>query len=519
MIDLSVKQQIILYHIDGMSNRAIARKLHISKDTVNKYVNDYDQQKADLMAADPEMDVTEVIQAFVEKPSYDTSSRGPRHSTEEAARIIEQCLEENAVKRATGRQKQQMKKIDIHEHLLDLGFDISYSTVKRLVSEIEKTRKEAFIRQEYDYGDICEFDWGEVKLDIGGSGYRNYQMAVFTAAKTNHRFAKLYRCQDTTAFQESHAEYFKYCRGVFHTMVYDNMWVAIKKFVGPREKEPTEGLLQLSVYYGFSFRFCNIRSGNEKGHVERSVEYVRRKTFSKPGCDSFDTLEKANEFLRKKCDELNARDTTGRFEEEQEHLLPVGPKFEACRKAPGHVDKYSTVTIERNHYSVPDDLVGREVEVRIYTDRIAIYHDRQVVARHERVFGKDTWQIDIYHYLWTLKKKPGALPKSTALLRADTRIKKIFETYYSNDARTFLEVLEIIQEKGIDAVESAIMRLARLSPKDISADKVRELCNKAEKEAANVSPVGTDHLSEISQQTLGQYDRLRQLQNEERMAG
>ena len=49
MIDLSVKQQIILYHIDGMSNRAIARKLHICKDTVNKYVNDYDQQKADLL--------------------------------------------------------------------------------------------------------------------------------------------------------------------------------------------------------------------------------------------------------------------------------------------------------------------------------------------------------------------------------------------------------------------------------------------------------------------------------------
>ena len=49
MIDLSVKQQIILYYIDGMSNRAIARKLHISKDTVNKYVNDYDQQKADLV--------------------------------------------------------------------------------------------------------------------------------------------------------------------------------------------------------------------------------------------------------------------------------------------------------------------------------------------------------------------------------------------------------------------------------------------------------------------------------------
>jgi len=54
-------------------------------------------------------------------------------------------------------------------------------------------------------------------------------------------------------------------------MVYDNMKVAVKRFVGT-EKEPIEGLLQLSIYYGFRYRFCNVRSGNEEGHVERSVE-------------------------------------------------------------------------------------------------------------------------------------------------------------------------------------------------------------------------------------------------------
>jgi transcriptional regulator with XRE-family HTH domain len=32
------------------------------------------------------------------------------------------------------------------------------------------------------------------------------------------------------------------------------------------------GLLQLSIYYGFQFRFCNVRSGNEKPHVERTVD-------------------------------------------------------------------------------------------------------------------------------------------------------------------------------------------------------------------------------------------------------
>ena len=150
---MAAKQQIIPEHLNGTSNRDIARSLYVSKDTVNKYVNEYDRKRAELTAADPETDISEIIQDFV-------------------------------------------------------------------------------------------------------------------SADNNYRFSKLYMSQDTMAFQESHADYFEHCGGVYRTMVYDNMKVAAKRFVGPKEKEPTEALLQLSVYYGFSFRFCNTASGNEKGYAE-----------------------------------------------------------------------------------------------------------------------------------------------------------------------------------------------------------------------------------------------------------
>ncbi len=55
MIDLVIKQRIILAHIDGMSNRAIANLLHMSKDTVNKYVNEYDEKRAQLLLANPDI--------------------------------------------------------------------------------------------------------------------------------------------------------------------------------------------------------------------------------------------------------------------------------------------------------------------------------------------------------------------------------------------------------------------------------------------------------------------------------
>ena len=88
VITLVIKQRIILAHIDGMSNRAIANVLHLSKDTVNKYVNEYNEKREELLHMHPDMDTSEIIQAFIEKPTYDSSNRIPSKATPERAREI-----------------------------------------------------------------------------------------------------------------------------------------------------------------------------------------------------------------------------------------------------------------------------------------------------------------------------------------------------------------------------------------------------------------------------------------------
>lgn len=131
----------------------------MSKDTVNKYVAEYEKQKSELLLMSPDVDSEELIQAIVEQPKYNSSNRKPQRVTPEVIEAIEECLEINEWRRANGMSKQQMKKIDIHGYLVNKKmFDISYSTVKRLVKSIEDRHREAFIRQEYDYGDVCEFD-------------------------------------------------------------------------------------------------------------------------------------------------------------------------------------------------------------------------------------------------------------------------------------------------------------------------------------------------------------------------
>lgn len=190
MIDLKTKQRIILLRQGGKSLREIAAELHISKNTVADCVRNYEKARDKLLRADPDMDPEEIIQEFMEAPKYDTSSRGKRKATPEIMEAIRECLDENREKRLTGRTKQQMKKIDIYDHLKQMGFQVSYSTVKGWIREMEDAPREAFIRQEYRPGEVVEFDWGEVKLKIGADkDYKAYQMAVFTAAYSNYRYS------------------------------------------------------------------------------------------------------------------------------------------------------------------------------------------------------------------------------------------------------------------------------------------------------------------------------------------
>ena len=519
MIELVKKQKIITKHLEGVSNRQIAKDLKIDKNTVNSYVKEYDAQLQKLLADNPDMNENELAPCILDNPRYNTENRDISSAAKIAMPIIKECLADNKRKRETGRSKQQMRKVDIYRYLKKNGHTVSYSTVKRLILRIEKEAEEAFIHQEHVPGAETEFDWGEVKLNIGNTGYKKYQMAVFATAYGNHRFARLYRTQDTAAFQESHVDYIHFCKGVFNTIVYDNMRVAVARFVGPTEKEPTEALLELSSYYGFHFRFCNTRRGNEKPHVERSVDVVRHAAFVEPGDDCFESLSEANEHLLRKCFELNSEPRSdGRipneiFEEERPFLICEKPKMSCFIKRNAiKVDKFSTVAIHKVHYSVPDIFVGKKVNARVYTGRVEIYDNENLIASHDRHYRQGEYVLDIFHYLRTLKRKPGALPQSSALLQSDAIVQKIFEDYYISDPKGFLQVLELINEIGAEPVLTSLEELSKKVTCDYSVDKVRLIYSNLIDVATESSQPKQDKLSIKSKSTLQQYDQLRDLQ-------
>ncbi len=511
------KQEIILRYVrDGESIRQISRETGISRQTIGKYVDEYSSQKEALSRLSGESP-SELIESIVELPRYNSSNRKKRKLSAAIITRVKACLLENTRKRSCGQHKQQMKKCDIHQRLRSEGYDIGYSSICALINELEGKKPESFIKQTYEYGQVCEFDWGEVKIFIAGT-LRKLQMAIFTTAKGNYRYARLFVKQDSAAFQQAHAVFFAHIGGVYRELVYDNMQVVVKRFVGPTEKEATKGLLSVALYYQFGFRFCNVRRGNEKGHVEKSVEYVRRKAFSIR--DEFESLEQANDYLLEVCGRINEMPQPGQqgqsareiLDIERSYLLAVGPAFECGELRESRVDKYSTICVETCRYSVPDAYVGQMVSVRIYPDRLICFVDGLRLCEHSRQHGFHQWSLSLAHYLHTLHKKPGALSGSIALKQSERALQEIYESYYRESPKDFIELLLYMKdaEKGIEEIEQVIRRLTRLGCCEISTDKIKVAC------APRIPEVEPLASGEIGQSALRQLSRLASLIPEHR---
>ena len=185
--------------------------------------------------------------------------------------------------------------------------------------------------------------------------------------------------------------------------------------------------------------------------MERSVEVVRRKAFCEQ--DTFDTIEDAGEQLLRACSELNfplciyEGSAEQKLEEEQKYMLPLKDEIGCFEQHSYHVDKYGTIVIRGIHYSVPDTLVGKEVTVFIYSNKIVVYHEKDIVATHEKT-PVNGWKLDLMHYLRTFEKKPGSIAGSTALSMASDELREIFTEHFSESPSDFILLLKKTREKN-----------------------------------------------------------------------
>ena len=215
---------------EGWSDNKICKTFGVSRNTIPKYERSYCSNLEELLKLDPNVDTHKIIETLIDDPSYNSSRRTARKHSEGMDIQLRKILadEENKTRLLGPGHKQALNDRQIYQLLINQGFDIGETTIRNRLRVIRDEKKEAFIKQEYDYCDRFEYDFGEVRLIIDGRNIKGY-LAVLVCPASGFRWAYLYRNAKMDVFLDSHVRFFEMLGGSFKEGVYDNMKNALER--------------------------------------------------------------------------------------------------------------------------------------------------------------------------------------------------------------------------------------------------------------------------------------------------
>jgi hypothetical protein len=175
--------------------------------------------------------------------------------------------------------------------------------------------------------------------------------------------------------------------------------------------EFTERYRGLMKHYGISCRYINTAKPNENGCVEQRNNRFKRaveQALMLRGSRDFSSRVAYELFLSQLLKQMNAGRSV-RLAEETRCLrtLPAS-RLDAQKRLHVRVGVGSTISVDRNVYSVPSRLIGETVEVRMDMETVEAWYAQKLVERMPRLRGRNRHHINYRHIIGWLVRKPGA---------------------------------------------------------------------------------------------------------------
>jgi transposase len=439
IIDVDLYGQIRhLYVQEGLSQRAIAKRLGISRNTVRKYCKG---ENVPWQRKEYQRDTTVV--------------------TEEIREFIQSCIEQDETENLP-KQRHTARRI-YHRLKQEKGFTGAESTIRKAVREIRPKPKEAFLPLEFDPGEAAQVDWGEATVYIQEKRVK-VQLFCYRLCYSADIFVKAFYRQNQESFLEGHINAFTHFGGIPRKIIFDNARVAVKEGFGIYAK-PQAQYQALSAHYAFNMHFTNINSGNEKSLVENLVGWVRRNVLVPvPRVNNIDEL---NQVLLESCTNYRNHKIQGRSQAVREqsaidcHCLKPLPAFvfDTSKSLSLRVGEDSLVQFDRNRYSVPVHLVDRQVTVKAFGNHLECYHDGVMVAKHSRCYGKGETTFCLEHYLPLLEKKPRAVFHAKPVRRSEAAALLAWGKTFPGRAKDTVKLLKLSITYGVDRLLAVKERL------------------------------------------------------------
>ncbi|WP_085505781.1 IS21 family transposase [Thalassobacillus devorans] len=378
----------------GESYADIGRRMKVDPRTVSKYANQEEfKPRKKQTRRSPVMDpVKPILEKWINE---DLKKKKKNHRT--AKRMYTQLVKNHS-------------------------FTGSYRSVRDYVSkkkqELKAYVEEAALPLESIPG-TAQVDFGEAPF-IYQSKVIDLPYLVMSFPYSNTFYFQVFPSENTECLLEGLQRMFHYMGGVPHTIRFDNLSPAVKKIGAKGERELTNTFERFVLHYGFNYEFCNPGKGNEKGHVEAMVKYVRN-NFLLPECTILD-LDHFNKTLWALAEEDRDRmhydkgflQTHLHSEDKDEWLMTPVKSFDCVRHETLTADKYGMVSVDHKQYSTSPRFAKQKVNVQITYNSVVILNDHnEVIVKHNRLYGIKRKSMIWQPYLDLLSRRPRAIKYSS----------------------------------------------------------------------------------------------------------
>lgn len=238
-------------------------------------------------------------------------------------------------------------------------------------------------------------DWGIYNSIAVGNTRRRLSFFVMVLCYSRLMYVEFTVSQTMEHFLACHQHAFEYFgHRVPKAIMVDNLRSAVLQRIIGEAPVFNPKYQSFADHYGFTIKACGVGKGNEKGRVENGVGYVKKNFLNGLQLGDFSALQP---HARRWLDEIaNVRRhgetrqrPIDRFEKEKAAMSLIRvPEFDIGQIHSLRASNQFRVTLDTNRYSVPADYASQPVLLKAYPDRVCIYHQEQLIARHQRSYER-----------------------------------------------------------------------------------------------------------------------------------
>jgi len=310
----------------------------------------------------------------------------------------------------------RLRSTRLFEMIRQRGYPGSIVQLRRYVRGMRPAaRKEAFLRLRPLAGEEAQVDWGNFGKIRIGNAQRTLSCFVLVLSWSRAVHARFALDQTLESFLRGHVEAFHAFGGTPRAILYDNLKSVVLERIGDHIRFHPR-ILDLAGHYHFAPKPCAVYRGNEKGRVERTIQYLRHSFFA---ARSFSSVADLNAQLaawieRTAHDRTVPGDPTGRrvadaLEEERSLLLPLPEHdFESDLVRPVAAGKTPYVRFDTNDYSIPHAQVRKTLTLVTSDTLVRILDGGAEIARHARSWDRGLTLEDPAHLAALAREKRHA---------------------------------------------------------------------------------------------------------------